>query len=433
MKNLSKKISSIIMVICFIFNFSTISFTFAKDEGKRAIIIIPGIGASELFSAKDQEIDGTFYPKSHRFFPPECVMPFVDIDEFKGIDAIGGLNIAEIMKDINLIAYNDAGVSRVSMMPTNPVLDCKNNPENRNFGTVDCYKKLVKSLVASVDNNEYDVVFFSYDWRRSNKDTAKDLESLIVEKNYKDVTLIGHSMGTLVCSSYLSNAQNKRKIDKVILLGGPLLGAPKTYSVLDEGRFVDGALGVITSPIVAPILKNVLQNCPAAYELLPPKQYFNIEPDGYLSQSPTSTTKQQTKINSYEDTIQFINKRGISKISNDLLNKAQAFYDSLFANGNFVLEDESVKLYNILGTNQLTPGNIVVNEKAKGVIWTNKELKVDGDGMVSIPSALVGTALSKKNNYYFKGVSHIGLISNKSSIELICNILSNKFEMSAVA
>lgn len=439
MKSLSKKVISITIIICFIFNLNLINFASAKGEGKKAVIIIPGICGSELFSAENQEINSKFYPRGHRFWPPECIVPFVDIlvnaNEFKDdINKIEKFNVDAAKSDLDLIACNDNAMSKVNMMPNNPILDCKNNPDDRNFGIVNCYKELVKSVVGSVDDKEYDVVFFSYDWRRSNKDTAKDLENLITEKNYEDVTLIGHSMGTLVCASYLSDAQNKSKVDKTILLGGPLLGAVKAYSVLDEGRFVDGILGIMTCPIIAPIIRNIAKNCPAVYELLPPKQYFNVEPDGYLSKWPTkdSATNQPIKIKNYEDTVEFIKNRGISNFSDELLHKAQNFYDSMFKDNHFVLEDKNVKVYNIIGINQSTPNGVVVNEKSKYEMWTNRELKANGDGMVTVKSALVGDVLSKKNNYYLKDVSHMGLMLNKFSLDLICNILNNKLKISGI-
>lgn len=427
MKKLFKKTIGVIMVICLVFINGSAGFAVFKNSGKKAIIIIPGISGSELFSSEDQVVNGTFYSKNHRFWPPECIMPIMDMIGFTDVDVKEKIDIEAIKKDIDLIACNPDGTSKVKMMPVNPILDCKSNSDNRNFGAIDIYKKLVKSVCASVDSSEYDVVFFSYDFRRSNKDTAMELEKLIKENNYESVDLIGHSMGCLVCASYLASEQNQSKTDKIILIGGPLLGSPKAYSVLDEGRFLEGMLGLMTRPLVAPIIKNIVQNCPAVYELLPPKQYFDVEPDGYLRNGVDYS--KPNKIKNYEDTVKFINNRMISKNSDNFLHNAQKFYDDLFKKGCFVLEDSKLKVYNILGIDQSTPVSIVVNKKSKLDMWPNKEIKANGDGMVTIDSALAGNALNEKDNYYLKLVSHIELILNKVSVDLICNILNNNFKI----
>ncbi len=430
MKKLFKKVTGVIMVVCLVCINSSAGFAASKSSGKKAIIVIPGISGSELFSAEDQVVEDTFYSKNHRFWPPECIMPIVDMKDFSDSNVKEKLDMEAIKKDLNLIACNPDGTSKVKMMPINPILDCKNNPDNRNFGVVDVYKKLVKSVCKSVDSNEYDVVFFSYDFRRSNKDTAMELEKLITENKYESVNLVGHSMGCLVCASYLSKGQNRNKTDKIILIGGPLLGSPKAYSVLDEGRFVDGILGIVTCPLIAPMIKNIVHNCPTVYELLPPRQYFDVDPNGYLTNGVDYS--KPTKITNYKDTVEFINRRMISQNSDKFLHNAQQFYDDLFKEGHFVLEDAKLKVFNVLGVSQSTSGNIVVNKKSKLDMWTNKEIKADGDGMVTLDSALVGKALNDKNNYYLKLVSHMGLISNQISVDMVCNILNNNSKVPGI-
>lgn len=427
MQKLFKKAISILMIICLMVANGSACFAAFKGSGKRAVIIIPGIGGSELFSAEDQVVDGTRYAKNHRFWPPECLMPFVDMLDFNETSLKEKFDINAAIKDLSLIACNSDGTSRVKMMPANPILDCKKNPKKRNFGVIDFYKKLVTDVCKNVTDSNCDVIFFSYDFRRSNKDTAAELERLITENNYESVDLIGHSMGCLVCSSFLANKQNQSKTDKIILIGGPLLGAPKAYSVLDEGRFVDGVPGILTSPLIAPIIKNLVRNFPSVYELLPPKQYFDVEPNGYLINGVDYS--KPTEIKNYEETVEFINKRAITKNSNDFLYNAQIFYDGLFKDGCFVLEDSKLKVCNILGIHQNTPGSIVVNKKTRLDPWTNKEIKKDGDGMVTIESALVGKALNEKDNYYLKNVSHMGLIFNKASLALVRSILNDNFKV----
>lgn len=422
---ISRKILSAVIIIGVLFNFTMLIYAESVNNnsspqlGKKAIIIVPGIGGSELFSAKNQRINGVNYEQGYRFWPPDCITPFLDGKQKLSTEDFNNVKIDTIANNIKLICCKSTGESKIGMMPSNPILDCRNNTEKRNFGIVNCYKKLVKTIVKCTDPNEYDVVFFSYDWRQGNTSSAVELERLINEQNYKNVILVGHSMGCLVCSSYLTNKENKAKVEKGIFMGAPLLGAPKAFSVIAEGKFIDGLLGELLAPIINPLLKDITRNCKSLYELLPPKQYFDIMQRGYLKLCDKQGNIKE--INNYGDTVNVIRYEIGGKCVNEFLESAQRFYDTLFNDNQFVLYDENLKVYNILGINQFTPGEIVINAQSD-----NKELKTNGDGMVTIESALVGNTLSNKVNYYLKGVSHMGLMSNRLCMKLIRDILNNK-------
>ncbi len=424
MKRIYCKLVSFIMILSILFSCTVVSYAESLDVidssiGKKAIIIVPGICGSELFSSKKQRINGVDYEKGHRFWPPECITPFFDNKGVIKPQDFDNLQLESISNDLKLICCLDNGMSKIEMMPSNPVLDCRKNNEKRNFGIVNCYEKLVKSIIKNTDENEYDIIFFSYDWRQRNEDTATELENLINEKNYKNISLVGHSMGSLVCTSYLSKEENKVKVDKTIFLGAPLLGSPKAFSVLDEGRFIDGILGSIFAPLVNPIIKDITRNCRSVYELLPPKQYFDLLKKGYLKKCDGKGNIEL--LDTYEDTVDFIAHKIGGVNTKEFLVAAQKFYDTLFKDGNFLLSDKDLKVYSILGINQVTPEGVVVYEKGP-----NKEIKCNGDGMVTVQSALVANSLIEKKNYYLRNISHMGLMSNPTSVKLVCDILNDK-------
>lgn len=414
------------MIFGFLFNFTMLTYaggassssSSSVQSGKKAIIIVPGICGSELFSSKQQRVKGVDYEQGHRFWPPNCITPFLDGHKKLKPEDFNEVTIEAISNDIKYICCEDNGDSKVEMMTSNPILDCRENTDQRSFGIANCYKKLVKNIVKDTDC-DYNVVFYSYDWRRGNKSTAMELERLVNDQDYESVVLVGHSMGCLVCASYLTNEANKAKVEKSIFLGAPFLGSPKAFSVIDEGKFVDGFLGEILGPFIRPVIKDITRDCKALYELLPPRQYFDIMRQGYLKSSDEQGNI--TEINNYEETVDKICYEIGGRYTKEFLQLAQQFYDTLFNDNQFVLCDENLKVYNILGTKQNTPGEIVIGGKEG-----NKEIKKEGDGMVTIESALVGDALDNKTCYYLKRVSHMGLMSNRVCLKLIGDILNDR-------
>ena len=425
MSRVSKSIISIMLVFVLLFSSCSVVFA-ASDLGvkkqKNTIIVVPGLLGSELFSSKDQIVDSTYFEKGYRFWVPECLMPFIDQDAKLDLENLSEIQIKSIKRDLSLVACDENGKSKVEVMETNPIKDCRKNPDKRNFGTGNFYVKLINNLIKNTNENEYDIVFFSYDWRLSCGKTAKNLEKFINDNNYKNVTLISHSMGGLVCASYLSNPKNASKVNKTISLGSPFLGSPRAYSAIDYGKFIDGFLGFMSSPILRPIIKSVAENCPSIYELLPPKQYFDYFNEGYLNKPNNNVCLPPTNITTYKDTNRYIlSKRKWPKSASKLLKDAQAFHNTLYTNGKFVLENKNIKLYNLMGFNSETVDQFNLL-RTNSCIWPNEKY-VNGDNLVSIKSALVGHALDNKDNYYINNVSHMALATDKFCISMVSNLV----------
>jgi pimeloyl-ACP methyl ester carboxylesterase len=89
-------------------------------------------------------------------------------------------------------------------------------------------------------NEREDVFYFVYDWRNDISSTAYDLETfinnVIASQEYGKVNILAHSMGGLVCKSALhQNSALGEKIDKIIFIGTPNLGAVEAFSVMKHG------------------------------------------------------------------------------------------------------------------------------------------------------------------------------------------------------
>ena len=86
----------------------------------------------------------------------------------------------------------------------------------------------------------FDVYTYDYDWRLDLETTAEDLDkyidNILEDPDVDQVNLVGHSLGGLLARQYVtSSASRALKVEQVISLGTPYLGAPKSFKVLRIG------------------------------------------------------------------------------------------------------------------------------------------------------------------------------------------------------
>lgn len=96
------------------------------------------------------------------------------------------------------------------------------------------YSRLGDYLVEELGyRREIDLLEFAYDWRRDVRLAARQLAQAIdAWEATPPVTIIAHSLGTLVSRYYIERLGGKRKVERLILLGGPHSGVPKAASSL---------------------------------------------------------------------------------------------------------------------------------------------------------------------------------------------------------
>ncbi len=85
-----------------------------------------------------------------------------------------------------------------------------------------------------------DIFYFVYDWRFDNSTTADKLkifiDNIIKAEGYSKVNIIAHSMGGLVCKSALQkDALMHEKINNIIFVGTPNLGAVENFTLMKHG------------------------------------------------------------------------------------------------------------------------------------------------------------------------------------------------------
>lgn len=452
---------------------------FIEHIPKKAIIIVPGIVGSEIFSATSQIIGGVQYAEDHRIWPPEDTSKIIKKLRYNQYDSsqcfvdngvinnssslqfgssvisnheegividedqndlrqpvrVLGIDSDRLMNDFRNLICLDDGTSKLQTKNSYP-FNCRLDGDKRFYGSADVYAKLSKSIMRDDDFEDYDIIFFSYDWRRSNRDTAMELKRFIDENRYSNVILIGHSMGGLVCTSYLSDITNRPKIDKFIALGTPFLGSNKAINVVESGRFFSGFIGNIIAPVADSLTKDIVKNCQSVYELFPPRQIFDLCRENILEEVRCSylcccfcRSERHIPVNLFDRYIDLLISRWPNQNSRMFLNRAQEFHNTLYnQNNQSILLSDDINFYNIVGYNTQTIGATQIVYDFDDVNESRLECinNFNGDGTVTLTSATLANTLPIDRSYRVKNVSHINLIKDDSVINLIKNIMTNK-------
>jgi pimeloyl-ACP methyl ester carboxylesterase len=154
----------------------------------------------------------------------------------------------------------------------------------------DIYDDLIKSLrheLSSRADESTPVFAFPYDWRADIRLTAKVLGTFVDEviartlllKHYGKaqnlkVDLVGHSMGGLIISEYLSQSQSRARIGKVATIGTPYLGAVEALVKMTTG------MSLLCGDTPSEREREAARVTPAVYQLLPFYQDAVVDTSG---------------------------------------------------------------------------------------------------------------------------------------------------------
>jgi hypothetical protein len=132
-----------------------------------------------------------------------------------------------------------------------------------------------------------DLWVFPYDWRQDIRVTLDRLDSRVTQAlvganggrtdpstwTIRRADLVGHSMGGLVGRAYVSDPAHASRIDQLITLGSPQLGAAKFLKTLMYGdTFGPYFLGIGLEPSE---ISDVVQNMPGPWQLLPSSAFYS--------------------------------------------------------------------------------------------------------------------------------------------------------------
>jgi len=284
-----------------------------------------------------------------------------------------------------------------------------------------------KPLHDGLEKAEYKVYYFGYDWRLDNVDNAAKLKVFIDSLHRNKVSIVAHSMGGIISSRYVAGCREMGvddKIDKLITLGTPYLGAPSTLEKLETGKVE----GVPDWGWLLDWIKDLEANMPSVHQLLPPQVYFDYGNDYYVKTKTTFPQDSTNRLMSYADTEAFFREyrpwfKDTERYDADLFNKSLDLLRTLRADNSYVIVGDSQSTTGILSY-IVAPGD-TASGSGPYVKMNNDIDPLNGDGTVPLASATVGDQIDNGHIYYFSK-NHGQLVQDGSVIYQIKNILDNR-------
>lgn len=128
------------------------------------------------------------------------------------------------------------------------------------------YDDLFSTLASLGYKQNQNLFVFDYDWRQSNRSSAKRLNDFISTKiPTGKFDLVVHSMGGLVARVWMAEMNGGARVANFVTFGTPQLGSATTFKTLDEGW---GFWKNLAAHGIDSIRETVL-TFPSIYELLP--------------------------------------------------------------------------------------------------------------------------------------------------------------------
>jgi uncharacterized delta-60 repeat protein len=422
------------IVVAFTFTGSILEFAVVRYRGDPLppVVFIPGIAGSNLVDS-----DGT------TLWPP-------------------GLNVSQSLGRLaSLAATTPLRATGALRFDNAPGLDEK-------LGTYGNFLKWMKSSgyveydlhgdpgrcdFPNQKDNHPNLFVFPYDWTKSNVDNASLLKSFVqcvsqYDPNSK-INIVAHSMGGILARRYILDNPSDHNVDKLITVGTPWLGAPKTIASLEDGLFFGSW---IPDFIFGHDLKPVIDRSRAAHQLVPTATYFQIAPDKpFLEQGwdiDLSGNGSKPETYGYDQLVRMLDRRFFFP-SIPLLpgTEGKTFQGLFVGNGgqdNFQVNPNGVTYYHIYGKQsypstigQLSSKTTAVCSALACVFYPTFTYKrVDGDGTVPVvscarnqglnaPGSTIRQVPSAGDSTMQDGLlTHTGLMQNETVYETIVSYLT---------
>ena len=282
----------------------------------------------------------------------------------------------------------------------------------------DIYHASYDDLIGYLQRQGYvsgvDLWVFPYDWRRDLRVTSSQLDALITKAlvaanggrtdaaswTIRRADIVAHSMGGLVGRHYISDPGRASRVDQLITLGTPQLGATKFLKALLYGdQFGPSFLGIGLNPQE---VKDVVQNMPGGMQLLPSRAYFTYYNNAdaarlrpYVEDRDVDGNGRAWGVLDYDTANksmkQFLLNMGKNRT---VINMAEATHDAMDRQRHGGVN--GVRWAALIGTGYGTLGQLR-EYTGSCLTWTGykpcakrDEIPVDGDGTVAVMSAAMG-------------------------------------------
>lgn len=257
-----------------------------------------------------------------------------------------------------------------------------------------------------------DLFEVAYDWRSDLRTQTARLQEAVeaarAASPTSKVNIVAHSMGGLLAKQYLSIPGNAALVERVVLVGTPQLGAPSMFKVLNYGDNLGFQIPIIKMDLLNPHkIKEISQNMPGAYELLPSREYVAAA-GGYIKDFRSAASKTL----SFDETNAFMTADPADSRNPDLLAAGEDFHDALDRQ-----PISGPQVHNLVACgNSATIGEIRLYDNGKIDISG-----ADGDGTVPLASAM-HMAGGYTNHFVASpttGINHSRLVRDSRTMDLI--------------
>lgn len=358
-------------------------------------------------------ITSTSTPPTPTKTPVLIVPGTLATDIYKGNDLLW-LNIIKMVETnddrfMDPLGFNQDGTPIDSSLTLGQVLD---KPDT----SFDYSQALVNDFSEQGYFRNQQLFLFSYDWRNYIEENAngplrQKIDELASSSPIGKIDIIAHSQGGLLIKRLLfDHPEYKDKIQKLIFVGTPNLGAPLSFKVLREGD----QLGIKYLKVLGldpEEIKRISQNMPSIYEMLPSVQYFNHYP-GYWGELERHLFSSNREIlYNYSDTKQRLKDEGFNSM---LLDKNDTFH--AFNYDQFDFTNMGIDVYNIAGCQSPTYGGVINKSLGRDkIIW------VPGDQTVPLKSAsnIINTQL-----IYSLDANHSTMLTDEGIRHKIINLIT---------
>lgn len=313
----------------------------------------------------------------------------------------------------------------------------------KKLGTEDFYQTTYDHLQEKGYRENDLLVPFPYDWRKSQAHNAAKLSQLIdevlVAKRVAKVNILAHSMGGMVAETAIeTNAATAAKVNRIVTLGTPHLGAARILGMLEYNEPCHVIRGIIKDHLERCWLDNdevakLFRNWPGALELLPGRNYMAAVG------SPITQNYDADGDKRYDGPMTFEEYRA------ELADRNLALIDDSFrwhdARDGWAPASTQVGLLRIVGDKKLTisrwahrlvpkcqPAPRMGKPVCKQVVAVDYE-RANGDGMVEVHSAALVNSergFDQKGNginIFLTGVNHDGIAQASLSTDMAVKYL----------
>lgn len=288
-------------------------------------------------------------------------------------------------------------------------------------------------LLDDYDNthNESENLFcFTYDWRKNNLTNAELLscfiDSVLTWTGHNNVNLVSHSMGGIVSKTCIK-IFDKSRIDKMVFIGTPHLGAPEVLTVMLKGKLFEWINFV--NEIEWPIIRSLARNLPSCYQLIPSLSYFDLNFNNGVStdieiysecfQLPNGNYANYSELIDYLENYESCL---IEDLNDGLLNNSEVFIQTIDT-----VDFGDVEVFNIVGFNQWTIGrNRVIDGNPPLYCKTIEYYRnLNGDFTVPVRSAELINGQIFEHTYYVPNIPHHEMPGSQETLEILLGIFSD--------